>query len=81
MKRDFSMNLRHVLHSALLAAALVSSSAAANVSPVEGSRGGAPVAGEHLSGGFGAAWLVAAILVAGLGIMVFTDDDEDPVSP
>ena len=75
------MNLRHVLISAPLAAALVSSSAAANASPVEGTRGGAPVAGEQLSGGFGAAWLVAAILVAGLGLMVFTDDDEHPVSP
>ena len=75
------MNLRHVSLSALMAAALVSSTAAANAAPVEGTRGGVPVTGERLSGGFGAAWLVAAILVAGLGIMVFTDDDEDPVSP
>ena len=75
------MNLRHVSLSVPLAAALVSSSAIAHAAPVEGTRDGAPVAGERLSGGFGAAWLVAAILVVGLGIMVFTDDDEDPVSP
>lgn len=75
------MNLRHASLSALLAAALVSSSAAASAAPVGATRDGAPVAGERLSSGFGAAWLVAAILVVALGIVVFTDDDEDPVSP
>ena len=75
------MNLRNAPLSALLAAALVSSSAAANAAPLEGARGGSPVAGERLSGGFGAAWLVAAILIVALGIVVFTDDDDDPVSP
>lgn len=75
------MRLRNAPLSALLAAVLVSSSTVANAAPVEGTRSGSTVAGEQLSGGFGAAWLVAAILVAALGIMVFTDDDEDPVSP
>ena len=75
------MNLRNAPLSTLLAAALVASPAAANAAPVEGARGGATVEGERLSGGFGAAWLVAAILVVGLGIMVFSDDDDDPVSP
>ena len=75
------MNLRNAPLSTLLAAILVASPAAANAAPVEGARSSAPVAGERLSGGFGAAWLVAAIIVAGLGIMVFSDDDEDPVSP
>ena len=74
------MNFRNVL-AALLAAVLAASPAAANAVPVDGSRSGAPVAGEHLSGGTGAAWLVAAILVAALGIMVFSDDDERPASP
>ena len=74
------MNLRNVL-STLLAAILAASPAAANAVTVNGSRSGAPVAGERLSGGFGAAWLVAAILVVALGIMVFSDDDESPASP
>ena len=75
------MNLRNVPLSTLLAAALIASPAAAGAAPVDGARTGAPVAGERLSGGSGAAWLVAAILVAALGIMVFTDDDERPTSP
>jgi hypothetical protein len=74
------MNLRNIF-SALLAAVLAASPAAANAVPVDGSRSGAPVAGERLSGGSGPAWLVAAILVAALGIMVFSDDDESPASP
>jgi hypothetical protein len=75
------MKLRSAPLSILLAASLVLSPAAANAAAVEGARGGAPVAGEQLAGGFGAAWLVAAILVAALGIMVFSDDDDRPVSP
>lgn len=75
------MKLRNASFSALLAAVLVSSSAAAHAAPVGGARDSAPVAGEQLSGGFGAAWLVAAILVVALGIVVFSDDDERPLSP
>jgi len=75
------MTLRNAPLSALLAGALVSSSAAASAAPVESARGGSPVAGERLSDGFGAAWVVAAILVVALGIVVFSDDDDDPVSP
>ena len=75
------MNLRSTSLSTILAAAIVSSSAAAQAAPVGSMRDGAPVAGEQLSGGFGAAWLVAAILVVALGIVVFSDDDEGPVSP
>jgi hypothetical protein len=78
---DPFMNLRNIPLSTLLAAALVTSPAAASASPVDGTRTGTAVAGERLSGGTGAAWLVAAILVAALGIMVFTDDDESPTSP
>ena len=75
------MTLRNVPLSTLLATALIASPAAASAAPIEGTRTAAPVAGEELSGGSGAAWLVAAILVAALGIMVFTDDDESPTSP
>lgn len=75
------MEIRNAPLSALLAASLVSVPAAAKAVTVEGARGGAPVAGEQLAGGFGPAWLVAAVLVAVLGIMVFSDDDERPSSP
>ena len=75
------MNLRHVPLSTFLAAALIASPAAASAAPLDGTRTGSAVAGERLSGGSGAAWLVAAILVAALGIMVLTDDDESPTSP
>ena len=75
------MNLRNVPLSTLLAAALIATPAAASAAPVDGTRTGSTVAGEGLSGGTGAAWLVAVVLVGALGIMVFTDDDESPTSP
>jgi hypothetical protein len=76
------MKFRNAPLSALLAVALVSTPVAASAVAVDGVRGGAPVAGEQLSGGFAPAWLVAAILVVVLGIVVFSgDDDERPVSP
>ena len=75
------MSFRNASLSTLLAAVLVSSSAAAQGAPMSGTRDSAPVTGEGLSGGTGAAWLVAAILVVALGIMVFSDDDEHPTSP
>lgn len=72
------MKLSHAALSALLATSLIAAPAAA--APFE-ARSGAAVEGEHLAGGMGPAWLVAAVLLVALGIVVLSDDDEDPVSP
>lgn len=71
------MRVRDVL-AATAALGLVAAPIAATAAPA--ARTGSPVAGEQLGdAGFG--WAIGAILVVVLGILVFTDDDEDPVSP
>jgi len=75
------MRLSQAALPAFLATSLILAPVAASAEPLEAARSPATVEGEHLSGGMGPAWLVAAILVVALGIVVLSDDDEDPVSP
>lgn len=75
------MKLSQAALPAFLAASLIFAPVATHAAPPEASRSSATVEGEHLSGGMGPAWLVAVALVAALGIVVLSDDDEDPVSP
>lgn len=66
----------------LLATALVAAPVAASAAPVAIERSSAAVDGEQLATGLGPAWIVAAAMVAVLGILVFSDDDdEEAVSP
>jgi hypothetical protein len=79
--KELAMKFRSAPTSAMLAASLVIAPVAVNAAPVA-ERGSAAVEGEQLSGGLAPAWIVAATLVVGLGILVFSDDDdEEPVSP
>jgi len=75
------MKLLRTSLSALAASSLLAVPIAASAAPVAVDRSGSAVDGESLTGGLGAAWLVAAVLVGVLGILIFDDGDEDPVSP
>lgn len=75
------MKLSQAALPAFLATSLILAPVAASAAPLEGARSSATVEGERLSGGMGPAWLVAALLVVALGIVVLSDDDEDPASP
>jgi hypothetical protein len=75
------MKLSQAALPAFLATSLIFTPIVANAGALEGARSSATVEGEGLSGGTGPAWLVAVALVAALGIVVLSDDDEDPVSP
>ena len=75
------MKLRWAPLSAILMVSLASAPVAASAAPIT-DRSAAPIGGEQLAGDLAPAWLIAAVLVVGLGILVFSDDDEDePVSP
>jgi hypothetical protein len=79
--KELAMTFRSAPISAILAASLAVAPIAANAATAV-DRGSAPVEGEQLGGGLAPAWIVAATLVVGLGILVFSDDDNDePVSP
>lgn len=75
------MKLRRASLSTLVASSLLAAPVVASAAPVATDRSGSPVEGESLTGGLGAAWLVAAILVASLGILIFSDDEDEAVSP
>lgn len=75
------MKLHRASLSALLATSLMAAPLAASAASVAADRIGTPVEGEQLASGLGPAWVVAAVFVAVLGILVFSGDDEDPVSP
>ena len=75
------MKLRWAPLSAILTVSLASAPIAASAAPAA-DRSAAPIDGEQLAGDLVPAWLIAAVLVVGLGILVFSDDDEEePVSP
>lgn len=74
------MKLRAPL-SALLAASLTAAPMTAHAASAAVERGSTNVQGERLAEGLAPAWLMAALLVAVLGIVVFSDDDEEAVSP
>lgn len=75
------MKLRWAPLASILTVSLASAPIAARAAPVA-DRSSAPVDGERLAGGMVPLWLIAAVLVAGLGILIISDDDEDePVSP
>lgn len=63
-----------------LSLALVAAPAVAAAAPVANARLATPVKGEQL-GGQPIAWAMAALIAIVAGILIFTDDDEDPVSP
>lgn len=72
--------LKNVLACAAAAGLLASQAAVA----APAARTGAPVKGEGLFGDSGAAPVIAAIsifVLVGLGLLIFDDDDEEPVSP
>lgn len=73
------MRVRELL-AGLAALSLVSAPIAATAAPA--ARAGSPVGGDSeqlTDAGFG--WAIGAVLVVVLGILIFTDGDEDPVSP
>ena len=66
---------------ALLAISLVGAPTAAQAAVAETARTASPVEGEQLAD-TGLAWAMAALIAVVIGILVFSDDDdEQPVSP
>jgi len=75
------MKLRTVPLSAILMVSLISAPIAASAAPA--ARTASPVDGEQIGSGLAPAWIIAAVLVATLGVVIFSDDDSDdePASP
>ena len=73
----------HKLKLAIAAGALVAAPVAAQSAGALDLRVSAPVAGANALGGEGEiapALIIGALAAIGIGILLLTDDDEDPVS-